>query len=138
VYTYFMTDFLPVILNQPSGRKHYTYEFKRQIVEASLVAGTSISGLALKYGINTNLVHKWRARYRHGTYGVVNESATLAATQIVSPARSVAANARHQTNINVNTQSPDCIELFFNRTRVLVHGAPDSQTLRNIIDALRT
>lgn len=133
-----MTDFLPVILNQPPDRKHYTYEFKRQIVEASLVAGTSISGLALKYGINTNLVHKWRARYRHGAYGAVSESSTLATMQIVSPARSVAANASHTTNISADTQSPDCIELFFNSTRVLVRGAPDSQTLCNIIDVLRT
>jgi transposase-like protein len=133
-----MTDFLPVILNQPPDRKHYTYEFKRQIVEASLVAGTSISGLALKYGLNTNLVHKWRSRYRHGAYGVVSESSTLATTQMVSSARSVAANTNHTTNINADTQSPDCIELFFNRAHVLVHGAHDSQTLRNIIDALRT
>ena len=52
-----MTDFLPVILNQPLDRQRYSREFKRQIVEASLVSGASIAGVALSYGINANLLH---------------------------------------------------------------------------------
>jgi len=131
-----MTDFFPVILNQAPNRKHYTDEFKRQIVEASLVAGTSISGLALKHGINTNLVHKWRSRYRHGAYGIVSASSTLASTQIVSHARSVAANTSHITNISADTQSPDCIELFFNRTRVLAMRLPKKHHLHLQIERL--
>ena len=51
-----MTDFLPVILNQPLDRQRYSREFKRQIVEASLVSGASIAGVALSYGINANLI----------------------------------------------------------------------------------
>jgi transposase-like protein len=42
-----MTDFLPVILNQPLDRQRYSREFKRQIVEASLVPGASIAAVAL-------------------------------------------------------------------------------------------
>ncbi len=80
-----MTDFLPVILNQPLDRQRYSSEFKRQIVEASLVPGVSIAAVALLNGINANLLHKWRWRYRHGELGPV--------TPLAAP--STAAGANH-------------------------------------------
>lgn len=67
-----------MILNQPLDRQRYTREFKRQILEASLVSGASIAGVALSYGINGNLLHKWRSRYRHVEFGAVTSPFTLA------------------------------------------------------------
>ena len=132
-----MTDFLPVISNRPLDRQRYSREFKRQIVEASLAPGASIAGVALSYGINANLLHKWRSRYRHGEFGAVANPFTLAAVQMVNPARLAVAKPGQPTNISADTKLTGHIELFFNTTRVLVHGAPDSQTLRSVIDALR-
>ena len=61
-------------------------------MEASLVSGASIAGVALSYGINANLLHKWRSRYRHGEFGAVADPFTLAAMQLlVNPARLVVA-----------------------------------------------
>ena len=132
-----MTDFLPVILNQPLDRQRYSREFKRQIVEASLAPGASIAAVALSHHINANLLHKWRWHYRHGEYGTVAEQSTLAPVQIVNPARLAVAKPSQLATISANTKFTGHIELFFNNTRVLVHGAPDSQTLRSVIDALR-
>lgn len=131
-----MTDFFPVILNRPLDRQRYSREFKRQIVEASLIPGTSIASVAQAHGINANLLHKWRWRYRNGEYGTFAEPSTLAAVQIVNPARLVVAKTSQPTTISANTKHSGYIELLFNDTRVLVHGAPDSQTLRSVIDAL--
>ena len=132
-----MTDFLPVILNQPLDRQRYSREFKRQIVEASLTPGASIAAVAQAYGINANLLHKWRWRYRHGDFGAVAEQSTLATVQMVNPARLAVAKPSQPTTISANTKLTGHIELLFNNTRVLVHGAPDRQTLRSVIDALR-
>ena len=132
-----MTDFLPVTLTPSLGRQRYSREFKRQIVEESLTSGASIAAVAQAHGINANLLHKWRWSYRNGECGTFAEPSTLAAVQIVNPARLAAAKPSQPTTISANTKRTGHIELFFNDTRVLVHGAPDSQTLRSVIDALR-
>lgn len=133
-----MTDFLPVILNQPLDRQRYSREFKRQIVEASLTPGASIAAVAQAHGINANLLHKWRWSYRNGEYGTVAEQSTLATVQMVNPARLAVAKPSQPTKISADAKPSGYIELlFFNNTRVLVHGAPDGQTLRSVIDALR-
>ena len=132
-----MTDFLPVTLSPSLGRQRYSHEFKRQIVEASHVSGASIAGVALSYGINANLLHKWRSRYRHGEFGAIAAPSTLTAVHIVKPPRLVAAKPSQLTTISTETKPSGYIELFFSNTRVTVHGAPDSQTLRSVIDALR-
>ena len=132
-----MTDFLPVTLTPYLDRQRYSHEFKRQIVEESLTPGASIAAVAQAHGINANLLHKWRWSYRNGGYGTFAELSTLAAAQIVNPARLAVAKPSQPTTISADTKPSGYIELFFNDTRVLVHGAPDSQTLRSVIDALR-
>ena len=112
-------------------------EFKRQIVEASLAPGASIAAVALTHRINANLLHKWRWSYRNGEYGTFAEPSTLATVQMVNPVRLAVAKPGQPTTISADTKLTGHIELFFNATRVLVHGAPDSQTLRSVIDALR-
>lgn len=136
-----MTDFLPIISSPPSERRQYSHAFKRQIVEATLVSGASIAGVALLHGINANLLHKWRCRYRRGEYGVAADPSILLPVQIVSPARLASAHAsqpNHSNQTALLTDSNGHIELLMNETRVLIHGAPDRQTLRNVIEALRT
>jgi transposase-like protein len=39
---------------------------KQEIVEATLVPGTSVARVALAYGVNTNMVFYWRKLYREG------------------------------------------------------------------------
>ncbi len=48
------------------GRPNYPPEFKQQLVAASCEPGVSISKLALKNGINANLLFKWRQQWREG------------------------------------------------------------------------
>lgn len=133
-----MTEFLPVISSQPSDRRQYSQAFKRQIVEESFVSGTSISGVAHSYGINANLLHKWRCRYRRGEYGVAADPSTLLPVQIASPARLAKASQPTHSNQTASLAGgTGHIELFVKETRILIHGTPDRQTLRNVIDALR-
>ncbi len=41
------------------GKRTFDPEAKRLLIEACLVPGASISGLALKAGVNANQLHKW-------------------------------------------------------------------------------
>ena len=132
-----MTNFLPVTLTPSLVRQQYSHEFKRQIVEESMTPGASIAAVARSHGINANLLHKWRWSYRNGEYGTFAEPSTLAAVQIVNPTRLAVAKPSQPTKISADTMPSGYIELFFNDICVLVHGAPDRQTLRSVIDALR-
>lgn len=45
------------------GKRRYDRQAKRQLVEACLMPGVSVAGLALKHGINANLLRKWIKLY---------------------------------------------------------------------------
>ena len=47
-------------------RQRRRVQEKREIVEATLVPGTSVAQVALAYGVNTNMVFYWRKLYREG------------------------------------------------------------------------
>jgi transposase len=47
-------------------RQYRSPEFKRKVVEESLVAGASAARMARAYGVNANQVFKWRQLYRRG------------------------------------------------------------------------
>ena len=44
-------------------RRSFRREFKRQVVEETLVHGASVSGVCLRHGLNSNMVLKWRGQY---------------------------------------------------------------------------
>ncbi|MGO4763652.1 transposase [Cupriavidus sp. 2KB_3] len=54
-------DVLPlrVIRVRSNGKRDFDRADKRRIVEACLRPGVSVSGMALKLGINTNQLRKW-------------------------------------------------------------------------------
>ena len=54
---------LEVIKTGRDGRRQYSTASKRQLVDACLQPGASVSGLALRYGVNANLLHKWIVQY---------------------------------------------------------------------------
>jgi len=50
---------LRVIRVRSNGKRDFDPRDKRQLVEACLRPGVSVSGMALKVGINTNQLRKW-------------------------------------------------------------------------------
>jgi transposase len=49
--------------------RQYTLDLKRRIVEETFVPGASVSVVARRHNVNSNLVFNWRKRYREGTLG---------------------------------------------------------------------
>lgn len=61
-------------------RPNFSVEFKRQIVEATLVPEASAALIAREHGVNANLLFKWRRHYLAGDYGLPDvAAATFAA-----------------------------------------------------------
>jgi transposase len=50
---------LTVIGVRRDGRRRYDPQAKNALVEAALQPGVSLAGLALKHGVNANLLRKW-------------------------------------------------------------------------------
>jgi transposase len=55
---------LTVIGVRRDGRRRYDPQAKRALVDAALQPGVSLAGLALKHGINANLLRKWVVRHQ--------------------------------------------------------------------------
>ncbi|MDP2678674.1 MAG: transposase [Rhodoferax sp.] len=47
-------------------RRFYSPELKRQVVGACAQPGASIAGVALRHGINANIVHRWLREHSQG------------------------------------------------------------------------
>jgi transposase len=47
--------------DKTATRRHYSPEFKAQVMSECDVPGASVAKVAMSHGINTNVVHGWRA-----------------------------------------------------------------------------
>jgi len=47
--------------------RQYAIDLKRRIVEETFAPGASVSVVARRHDVNTNLVFAWREKYRQGT-----------------------------------------------------------------------
>jgi transposase len=75
------------------GRSMYDEVAKRQLIEACLVPGVSIAGMALAQGVNANVLRKWLTRERkirreqsaqtaHSTYEPTHRAKTSATSTL--------------------------------------------------------
>ncbi len=130
-----MSDFLSPVSATATSRRRYPVEYKRQVVQESMLSGASIARTAMAHGINANQLHNWRWQYRRGDFEVATQE------PILLPVQTQAAQALHQSPVQTVGGQDDAtagdIELVFSAARVVIRGAPDQATLRGVIDALR-
>ena len=53
-----MSEMLPA--RTPAKRRRYSPELKARILQECQAPEASVANVALRYGLNTNLIHKWR------------------------------------------------------------------------------
>ncbi|MFA7293612.1 MAG: transposase [Rhodocyclaceae bacterium] len=68
-----------VVGRKRDGRNCYDPQAKRELVEACLQPGVSVARLALRHGVNANLLRTWIGRYRKQRETRAEPSAALAA-----------------------------------------------------------
>lgn len=113
----------------PIRRTRYSLEFKQRIVEASFAPGTSIAQLAREHGLNANQLFNWRYQYRKGQLGPVSSSPSLLPVEVIDP---IAAPA----TTSPPPQTASRLELTLAKGRLSIHGCPDPETLRLVLQVL--
>jgi transposase len=106
-------------------------EEKRQIAEASLQPGASVTEVAKAYGVHASQVGKWRRAYRSGLLGNAPEPALLE----VHVADGV---EQHETSraLPLKGKRTAIIHIEFARARISIEGTADAATVRAVLECL--
>src|SRR5512144_655931 len=107
------------------SRRRFSAEFKREIVEKSLLPGASVAAIALEHRLNTKLLFKWR---RDHMRRLAHEAvAPKMLPVVVEQPLSAAASQR---------VTPSVIEVELPAGRIRLKGAVDVESLRVVIELL--
>ena len=124
------------------GRRRRSIEFKRQIVLASMEPGVSTAEVAMSNGINPNQLHTWRRQFHRGEFGdVVTAPALIPVELSVAPPEPSSESAARPTAVKIpepTRQREGFIEVWLGEARVRVHGSVNAESLRCVIESLRT
>lgn len=117
-------------VQQRKRRRRYTVAFKRQVVEETLAGGESVSVVARRHDLNTNLLFNWRRRYQNGTLSdVAGEPPVLLPMRVTAAS---VAEAQPQRTDGVAE-----LELVLaSGHRVRVRGGVDPAVLRAALEVL--
>ena len=119
-----------------NGRRFFSEEHKRAVVERCLVPGASVSAVSLAHGFNANLVRKWirahQARQADGTGKLV--PVTVRETrEVAAPRRSGSKPVAPERSSGTATGS---IEIELSAAKLILRGPVDIGQLRLVLDAL--
>ena len=75
-----------VVGHKRDGRSSYDRQAKCELIEASLQPAVSVAGMALRYGINANLLRTWIRRYQLERDEGLGAAGPVATAQLSPPA----------------------------------------------------
>ena len=127
--------------DQPSGstrgRRNHDQGFKDDLVAQSLAAGASVSAIAMKGGINANLLFKWRREHVKAIARSAPTAATLLPVCLVPDVAPTAqAKAIVVSGANRSARS-GVIEVEIAGAQLRLRGDVDETMLGCVLRALR-
>ncbi len=111
-------------------RPNFSLDFKRQVVEATLQPGASVSLIAREHDVNANLVFRWRHQYQQGLFGAASQSATLLPVQVIE----APIDLPHVVQPQTECHSEIAVEV--GKAKLRITGTPDPQTLQFVLQQL--
>ena len=113
--------------------------FKDDLIAQSLAPVASVSAIAMKSGINANLLFKWRREYVRAKAQIATGAATLLPVCIVPDADPISTDqTRAPVGSGVNRHTrPGVIEVEIAGAQLRIRGAVDETTLGSVLRALR-
>jgi len=106
--------------------------FKRQVIEETLLPGASVSGAALRHGLNNNMVVKWRRGHLRRQAPVPTQPVKLLPVSMVTQS-----DAAVTTTPMMPAHGFIGIELCVADVQIRVHGRIDTEALRAVLSAVR-
>ena len=124
-----------------SGRTRRLHDraFKDDLIAQSLVPGASVAGIAMKGGINANLLFKWRREHVRAMAVSAPTAATLLPVCVIAETASpsiVQPTVRVGAAIN-RSSPPGVIEIEIAGAQLRLRGAVDETALSTVLRALR-
>ena len=128
-----------VIGHKRGGRCSYSKQGKRELVQACLGPGVSVAGMALRHGVNANLLRKWIRAYQACGQGKLPtrpalkpDTPRLLAVIPVGPA----IPERRSDGAPRNALADPGIEIVVAAFTVRLRGAVDTWQLSAVLDCL--
>lgn len=119
--------------------RHHPIEFKRALVEQSLLPGVSVSRLAREHGVNANQIFNWRKIYQAGGLEPV-QGATLLPIQVheaQGPAHgSPVRQAQKESSVRPSPCADSRIVVEHQGRCMCIEGQPDPQVLAQVLAAV--
>ena len=131
-------DSLPegVIGYRRDGFKRYDPAFRERVARECHESGTSIAGIALRYGINANLVRKWMHKHpAQVASAFLPVSLSTLSPKLPKPVKSSSPATPRAQPVRQGSGGALTIELA--GATVTVHGMVDANTLAAVLSALQ-
>jgi transposase len=121
------------------GRRQHERAFKDALIAQSLVPGASVAAIAMKGGINANLLFKWRREHVKAMATAAPTAATLLPVCVIPEATSpsIAQPVAPVGSAVSRALSPGVIEVEVAGARLRLRGAVDETMLGGVLRALR-
>ena len=113
-------------------RRQYSISFKRQVVEAALAGQDSVSVVARRHDINTNLLFNWRKQYLAGKYD--EEAGSSLIPIAMTPMAKVPVTARDTSQPRSAVGRLEMV--LSGGHRLVVEGSVDPVVLRTALEVL--
>lgn len=118
-----------------TGRRSYTAEYKRSVVEECDAPGVSVAGVALTHRINANLLRRWIVRHQRESAAKSPTVLLPVSVQRASPAPGGEDGVSTATT-NRSRAGAAAIEIEVYGARIHLRGSVDAQGLRAVLDVL--
>jgi transposase len=120
-------------------RRQHERAFKDELIAQSLVPGASVAGIAMKGGINANLLFKWRREHVRAMAAPAPTAATLLPVCVIPE---TASPSTVQPTVPVGPainrcSRPGVIEVEIAGAQLRLRGAVDETMLSSVLRALR-
>jgi transposase len=120
------------------GRPNYPIEFKRRLAAEACEPGVSVAKLALRYGLNTNMVFKWRRQYRAGQFETHGDAKAVRTQPqpLFLPVIAEPGAGKSKVTKATTTAAVGYIEIICGQTSVRVCGDVTASALHLVLDCL--
>lgn len=117
------------------GRPNYPIEFKRRLAVEACEPEISVAKLALRHGINANMLFKWRRAYRAGKFDPQSSGCQTAETPQFLPVVTSAMPGRTKP-AKAASHETGYIEILRGDARIRVCGDVTASALHLVLDCL--
>ena len=125
--------------SRKAGRRQHDRSFKEDLVRQSLEPGASVSAIALRNGINANMLFKWRREQLRAEARPVAAPTVLLPVELHQPTEVVTMPAPVAAVPPTSKPAPrnGVIELEIGGVQMRLRGGVDEASLCSVLRALR-